>query len=207
MNVSKVPIADDKIHPKLNEYITDEKEYKRLLYIYNKKMYKWKREKTIWTQPIAALGNNRNTRLLIYNYIKNNSNNKKILKIFSSNILFEDKLYSELMIVKGKQNNPYHWIMECKDYYCLQIDNRKPIKPYELVKSPFIKSCANPRHLINNLELIPYWKKYYDINLVVIKISIKENYNNAKYLYKKIYHERCINEYNEPYIKNTKIKI
>jgi len=208
LNVSKLPVINqhNNIHPNMKEYLLDQYKYKEVLLKYTKKFNKWKSEKAIWTKAIILLVNCKNTRTIINKYVEhNNPNNKNMIKLFKSNFVFKDKSHLELLKIRGNKNNPYHWIMECKDFMCKEIDKKRPPKPIELIKSPFIKSSSHPRHLINNLELISYWKKNYDINLIVIKISIKENINKAIYSYKGMIHERCINENKEPYVKNKKI--
>jgi hypothetical protein len=195
------------VHNVFSKYIKEEKYYLSVLNNYNNNYNKWLYNYKLISIKLCDLANNIENRKKIINFIKNNfiknNNNNisinKVLNIFYSSYIFENKTGNEILEIKDDITNPYYWITRWKDYECNRLLQLRPNKPnlnyYDKLKNI-------PSKLINCLELVPFWFKINkNMTLYVIHISIIKHNTNNKYFYNNYLPIRSITPNGIPYVK------
>ena len=101
--------------------------------------------------------------------------------------------YESIKNCKMSNDTVYYWLTEWKDKMLLFIKKIKPIFYYKIPNNLY------PSNIIAQIKpMIPYWYKYNNINLYIIKITFNKN-NNINIKYKNIYNKwiKCVRSINE----------
>ena len=153
--------------PKIfTEYIKQKKSFIEKYDIFIDKYQNWKIRYKFFTQKLINLVNNKDSRIMLIEYINKYNPSSSVIKLLKSDYILDYKCHDQVNELKLDIDNPYYWVCKWKDEMIKIIKKSKPI----FREHNF--SNIIPYNLIVSMEnLIPYWiHNNPSMNLYLIKI-------------------------------------
>ena len=157
-------------HPRITEYLDKKKSYQNDYFKWVESFENWKIRYSFFTQKLAELVNNKESRELLIQWIKSKDPHSPCINILESDYQLEYKDHNEITILKNDPTNVYYWVCLWKDHITDYLKTIKPVFSHEFNQHNL------PINLIVSVnEMIPYWTNSNpDMNLYLICIKFKK---------------------------------
>lgn len=179
INYDSVLSGEIKQNHKFSTYIESKHKYLEEYNDFVDKTNKWRLRMNFSVNKLVDLGNNRETRNRIIQYIKSIEPTNPVIHIFQAdNFKLEYKSHEEIIKIRDNSLEPYYWVTKWKDLIVESIKSERPV-----LHSTFNSHNTPINLLVSASEMIPYWLTYNsNMNLYVIQIDFfgsKLSFDNA----------------------------